>query len=693
MIRIKRVFALTGVSVAFADILLMLAGAGAYAYIIPAAAAGLVLCALFFRKYLFAALTVFLSVILACGTFCSLYFGKYVPQTAFDGLEAAVSGTAADFSGGSVTLENCEINSVSTHYPVTVYLSEDNGISPGDLVTVGKTQLRAKRDEGNVFFYHSLSSGTVLSCSAYYTDISVAHAEKSTPLSFIKRIRRNAENKLSLNLSAPSAATASALVTGNRDYMSDEAVSDLRTAGISHIFAVSGMHLAIWTAVIFFLFQRGSRSKKLPLAAAILFVLFYCAFTGFSPSVLRSAIMLIAVFAGALIKRKADALNSLGIAVTVLLIANPCLAGNVSFLLSAAATFAIIFVFPELSAAHKKHKSLTARKAGRITDSAVLSFTVIMLTLPLTAVFFGCVSLLTPITSLVCTPLAEGIMLTAGAGLLLLAKICAAPFKLCEILCRVMASVTAFFAKADFAVCPLDKKIILPWFALSAAAFTVVYLLKKDRKQRLGIVCLSSSLLLVTVALFTCFTEKNTAELFFPQAGGSSIFVVADKNSGSALIVGAGGDYSSSAAVSSYLSHGCINRNVACVIPREYKSENGAEKYISALCSEDGIIRSTAAKISFGDGNSFVYGENGSPCGIMTLNGVSIFVCLSPHNVPADYCPSADIFICRSYIPEGIDPAGYGKIIVMSEKSADSLCLPENAVSTGDGEILLTLSP
>ena len=54
-------------------------------------------------------------------------------------------------------------------------------------------------------------------------------------------------------------------------------------------------------------------------------------------------------------------------------------------------------------------------------------------------------------------------------------------------------------------------------------------------------------------------------------------------------------------------------------------------------------------------------------------------------------CKNADYLICTRNIPDTINAENYKNIIVISPKSAVELSLPENAVSTADGEIRIRL--
>ena len=95
------------------------------------------------------------------------------------------------------------------------------------------------------------------------------------------------------------------------------------------------MHLSIWTGLIFLILRKKAVSKPYVGILLIIFIILFCFFTGLSPSVLRAGIMQISLYLGAIFRKRAEPVNSLGLATAVLLISNPFLAGNVSFLLSA----------------------------------------------------------------------------------------------------------------------------------------------------------------------------------------------------------------------------------------------------------------------------------------------------------------------------------------------------------------------
>ena len=140
----------------------------------------------------------------------------------------------------------------------------------------------------------------------------------------------------------------SALVTGLRPGEADY-VEQSRDAGVYHVLAISGMHIAIFcdiiSALLFLLPLRPRIRSALLLVALWGPVLL----SGGNQAVLRSAIMYSVTAFGRAIGRKADSLNSLGFAVLLLLLADPFAALSYGFLLSVLATLGLLLYTPGLA--------------------------------------------------------------------------------------------------------------------------------------------------------------------------------------------------------------------------------------------------------------------------------------------------------------------------------------------------------
>lgn len=80
-----------------------------------------------------------------------------------------------------------------------------------------------------------------------------------------------------------------ALLSGAREYTEIQTASAFRHAGLSHILALSGMHLSMFSAIAIFCGDKLGR-KKLTYLIRIIALILFVWFAGFSPSLLRAFI-------------------------------------------------------------------------------------------------------------------------------------------------------------------------------------------------------------------------------------------------------------------------------------------------------------------------------------------------------------------------------------------------------------------
>ena len=168
------------------------------------------------------------------------------------------------------------------------------------------------------------------------------------------RLMRAEVNPQTLNILA-------AMLLGRPHMITDETRASFSAAGLSHLLALSGMHVGFVAMVITFAlwplyFGRHVRTR---LIIAIIALLAYAAFTGFIPSVTRAAIMATVYLLGRLIQRKSPPLNSLCLAAILILIVNPSELYSAGFQLSFVAVAGIILYYPLINRVNRrKHPKL-----------------------------------------------------------------------------------------------------------------------------------------------------------------------------------------------------------------------------------------------------------------------------------------------------------------------------------------------
>jgi len=145
---------------------------------------------------------------------------------------------------------------------------------------------------------------------------------------------------------------ASALVIGYEDNIDAELINAYSSAGALHVLSVSGMHVAIIFIIFSWMLSWMDKNKwlrHLKFIILILFIWFYAMLTGFSPAVLRSAMMISVVIIGSWRKRNTNIFNTLIASAFVLLVINPYLITEVGFQLSYLAVFGICYLYPMIA--------------------------------------------------------------------------------------------------------------------------------------------------------------------------------------------------------------------------------------------------------------------------------------------------------------------------------------------------------
>lgn len=237
------------------------------------------------------------------------------------------------------------------------------------------------------------------------------------PAFIFEKLRQDIEEFLAANLEPNRAGLYKALLIGDRSGLDPHVLENFKAAGVMHLLAISGMHLGVLAFLTTIFFTRLSRcfprlylhlpAFKICLGLSLPLLFFYAGLAGFQPPVLR-AFLMTAVFIGAMLcDRQWSSLNNVAIAAFFILLLNPLSIQTASFQLSFAATTAIVLVTPRLTAWQKLAQDTTpAVRARHLLVSAVLvSMTAFVATAPLALHHFNRISLLSPFSTLLLSPL------------------------------------------------------------------------------------------------------------------------------------------------------------------------------------------------------------------------------------------------------------------------------------------------
>jgi competence protein ComEC len=235
----------------------------------------------------------------------------------------------------------------------------------GDLVRFSQVRLKHPRNFNNpgAFDYRGFLKAQGISVIGSLAKNGSIEKLGTLPLPFYKSLQISLRNSLLTTLDTEfpgeQGALLKGMLLGQKNHLSDATKEAYIATGMSHLMAVSGLHVGFvaWSAfVIFWPLAFYGLSKYRPewaqsgaarkIAAFLCFfpVLFYLLLVGTKISALRAGFMVLVFLFGILVNRERDLFNILLIAAFLILMWNPQAALDVSFQLSFSAMAGIIFV-------------------------------------------------------------------------------------------------------------------------------------------------------------------------------------------------------------------------------------------------------------------------------------------------------------------------------------------------------------
>ena len=207
-----------------------------------------------------------------------------------------------------------------------------------------------------------------------------------------------------------------AVMLGNDDFITPETREHFSVVGVAHVLALSGLHVAIISLLIWFmLFPLDyMRAKKLRLILTLLLLIGYAILTGLSASVVRATVMIAFVFMSTLFYRRSTPLNSVAAAALIILVFSPGSLYSVGFQLSFITVAALIIFYQTFDIKYPENRLMKYLYSLFLTSLvAMLSSTI------LTAYYFNTVSFITVIVNFIVLPIFP-VFMTVGAVVLLL---------------------------------------------------------------------------------------------------------------------------------------------------------------------------------------------------------------------------------------------------------------------------------
>ncbi len=459
------------------------------------------------------------------------------PALSLAGQTEQVTGMALDYSTEAAWGQQvpAKLTIGDRTVKVQVWLDTKTALRPGDRFTVQAELESAMGDnyypaEGIFLLAYGQGMPEIMKCD-------------STPWTLWPRVvAHRMEESLRGAMPEDVLGFALALSTGNRTELSVGAQADMKTAGIYHALALSGMHLTTLVGTLGLLIRKKRRRSLVGIPVCILFTVL----TGGRPSLVRACVMQCMLLLAPLLGREEDMPTSLGAAALVLMLQNPwCILGwgtQLSFTSMAGIALLSESLHEKLKRPWKAlPKNSIWRKLGNgISASLTTSLSATVFTAPLLMAYFGMLSLVGPVTNLLTlwaiTWCFRGSLLTAVVGCIL-----PGPAKVLGWAVawgfRYVALVAEGLAQLPFAALYTRSCYILGWVALCyGLGLLVRWTPAKARRYPTAICCL---LVALTAAIgFSLLEERGAVAAVLDVGQGQCICL---RRGGSTILVDCGG--------------------------------------------------------------------------------------------------------------------------------------------------------
>lgn len=327
------------------------------------------------------------------------------------------------------------------------------------------------------------------------------------------------------------------LLIGDTDEIDEETKEDFRNSNLTHMLAVSGLHVSYVLLAVNYIITKVKIHKKLSKIIVMLLILFFILVTGATPSVLRAGTMTIYLIIGGIFYRRISVFSSLNLSLLVIIIMNPYCLFDVGLQLSYAGTIGIVYLYP-----------IIKEKIYNKANSILITISANIVIIPIMLYNFNTISLTFFISNLLAGPII-GIIIILGFSIIIISLIF---FPIANIFSKILNLLIILFlntAKACanlpfskiFIITPTLKFIFLYYCLL-------VFIIIKERiqiriniKLRNKVIAILIILVIINPIKYFSNIKQSNLKIYFVDVGqGDSTCIVTPKNK--VILIDGGGN-------------------------------------------------------------------------------------------------------------------------------------------------------
>lgn len=317
--------------------------------------------------------------------------------------------------------EKLEFSAVVTDYPaenrynssVPITFRPDHALPVHGIAYIHKKEVILPGDVLHLSAEIADPTGNSMDDAHYYRSQGVFFAAKKVDILSVERpaaipvrfwhktLRLRLKEQINGLFPDEMASFFTALLTGDQSELSDVLSDKLQRLGMRHIIAVSGLHIAFLTA----LFMKLPLPVQLREWISVPVLVGFCLVTGGRPSVFRAVVMGVCLLLAPTLRRESDPWSSMRAALFILLFLNPFCIEDVGLQLSFLSVSGILLFSRRIHEWLMEHSPKAEGKIGttlkkRSSRTVAATLGALSLTMPLSALCFGRISLIAPLANL-----------------------------------------------------------------------------------------------------------------------------------------------------------------------------------------------------------------------------------------------------------------------------------------------------
>lgn len=310
-------------------------------------------------------------------------------------------------------------------YGILIY-SQDGRYQPGNhlQVTGSYAAFQISRNEGN-FNEKQYQQSRKWEFKVYADSVTLLSSHSNQYIVFLAELRQRMQKVFAESLEAEDAGVMANMALGEKSLMDAEIKDLYRDAGISHVLAISGLHVSILGMGIFALLQRLGCPGKWSACICAGVVCSFGIFSGMETSTVRAVLMFLLLMVAHMCGRTYDSLTALSLSAAVQLWENPFLLWYAGFLFSYGAVLGVIVVWKTIKEAGKerledgqreqerRNRTFWQKKVIALKDMFCVSASIQLVTLPISVYFYYEIPPYSVLTNVCILPF-MGVLLSLG---------------------------------------------------------------------------------------------------------------------------------------------------------------------------------------------------------------------------------------------------------------------------------------